>query len=177
MFELGAAVAFGEFVLALLWYREANARFSEKIVGYDGTRPPATLTELVTRRPRDAAKVRRAWTQPSTDPETEHWRLLMHRRMRLMHSGAVLLVSLPPLLGLMELDARILSRGSLALLWLVGIAALLLYWFSKLARVLIRYGRGEQLDARTLWTAVTAIVVVGDRPFRCLAYGVAMPLE
>jgi hypothetical protein len=160
MFELGAAIAFGEFVLALLWYREANARFSEKIVGYDGTRPIAAISE-VGQRLRDAATIGSAWTQPSADPETEHWRLLMHRRMRLMLVGAGLLVFLPPLLGLIELDARILTRGPLGLLWLVGIAALLLYWFSKLARWLIRYGRGEQLDVRILWTAVAGIVVVG----------------
>ena len=160
MFELGAVIAFGEFFLALLWYREANARFSEKIVGYDGTRP-APLGELLTKRRRDAAKILRAWDQPSPDQETEHWRLLMRRRSRLMMLGPVLFVVLPSLLGLIELDARILSRGSLGLLWLVGIAALLLYWFSKLARVLIRYGRAEQLDVRTLWTAVTAIIVVG----------------
>ena len=161
MFELGALIAFGEALLALLWYRQANAQFSLRILGYDGTRPPATLTDLVRQRPSDAAKVLRAWTQPSTDPETEHWRLLMHRRIRLLLVGAVLLVFLPPLLGLLELDAKILSRGPLGLLWSAGIAALLLYWFFKVARWLIRYGRGEQLDARSLWTAVTGIVVVG----------------
>jgi hypothetical protein len=160
MFELGAAVAFGEFLLALLWYRDANARFSEKVVGYDGTRP-APLGELLTNRRRDTAKILRAWDQPSPDQETEHWRLLMQRRFRLMMVGPVLFVVLPPLLGLMELDARILSRGSLGLLWLVGISALVMYWFSKLGRVLIRYGRAEQLDVRTLWTAVAGIVVVG----------------
>jgi hypothetical protein len=160
MFELGAAIAFGEFVLALLWYREANARFSEKIVGYDGTRS-APIRELLTNRRRDAAKILRAWDQPSPDQETERWRLLMQRRFRLMMLGPALFVVLPPLLGLIELDARILSRGSLGLLWLVGIAALLLYWFSQLALVLIRYGRAEQLDVRRLWTAVGGIVVVG----------------
>lgn len=46
--------ALGLGIAALLWYRQANARFIQRILGYDATRPPDDVKALWRLEPRVA---------------------------------------------------------------------------------------------------------------------------
>ncbi len=97
---------------------------------------------------------------PSDDPETEHWRGLMHRRFRIFLLGGPLLFLLPMLFGLIGLDAAIISgAGLFAYVWLGGALVLLAVWTFRFVVTLIAYGAGSPLEIRAMLTSVGGVSV------------------
>ena len=150
MIELGIVVAFAVFVAAMLWYKRANDRFSERVLGHDPSRSSDPREIL-----RDSSQVLRAWQTPIGDPDTERGRRLNDHRFRVM-AGLVLMIAVIPLaFELIGLVSPYFARGGpIGLLILALALVMLLYRCYGIAQALVAYGNGSSLDRRSLVTSV-----------------------
>jgi len=164
---LGIIVALALFVVSGLWYREANARFSRDVLGYDLGTGPTEIRDFVRRAPGATSQVLRAWRTTSPDPAIERDRQLMTRRFRVVVSLVPICGLLPLVFGLLGQVGPLLIRQSLVGLFIFALAvALLLHRSAAIARVVVAYGNGRELDRQSLVisslgvAAVTATLLV-----------------
>jgi hypothetical protein len=163
MFAIGILVAVGLFVVAGLWYRQPNSRFSSRILGRDVDERQDPV-QFLRAAAQETARVLRAWRTASLDPNLERHRQLMSRRYRILASLVLTFGLFPLLFELIGLAIPVLVRGGPVGIVLLTLAlAILVYGSVGIARPVVAYGNGQPLDRNAIITSalgVTAIAAV-----------------
>lgn len=153
----GIAVGLLLAVAAGAWYRSANRKFSERVLGYD-LGAPQPINEFVSKAPSDTGRMLRAIRTPSTDAVTEQERILLIRRLKIF-------IALMPVFVLLPLifDIAAAALSAVAQRSIVGVAVVLIvigllgYRSVSIARIEYDYGKGGPLRWSQLGLAIAGV--------------------
>ena len=151
MFALGLVVSLVVFGAAVFWFRQPNGRFSTRILGHDLGAPSSAPGQFLRSAPTDTARLLRALRTPNEDPDAEHDRQLTWRRFRIMAALVLVFGAVPLLFDLVGRVAPVLVRGgAVGVALLVLAVALLVYRAFAIAKPVVSYGNGADLDRRAV---------------------------
>ena len=158
MFALGLVLSLVVFGAAVFWCRQPNGRFSTRILGHDLGAPSSAPGQFVRAAPPETASLLRALRTPNEDPDTEHDRQLTWRRFRIMAAFVLVFAAVPLLFELVgRVTAAFLRGGVVGVALLVLAVALLVYRALAIAKPVVSYGNGGDLDRHALIVATIGL--------------------